>query len=587
MEHPAITIIVAPFDDLALRDPDAMLARGFVQDLAVELSRFPQIAIITADSKEDAISVAVTQPKEAKCGVLTGSFRPWDTGIRIHVRLEDAQSRHHLWAGRYDGPMDKIHDEITVRIVNALAAGVDQSLLIRARRRPPRTLEAYECWLRGMDCVQRGTAESDAEALQFFERALKLDPHYAEAHAGISLAHFNEWSCQLWGQWETREAAAYAAATRAVEMDPDNARIQVILGRIEQYRREFDRAAPRIERALALAPNDASILVQLALYFAYQGDAERGRQFGDRALALHPLAPGWYFAYASLPYFTLGRFEDYIHLASKVPPHSIVDTPAFLAAASALLGRQSDAERHLEAFRSDFHLRIATGRSADDEELLSWLMHVNPFRDPAHSKLLADGVRLAGLTGSGKRQKIQEPVPWSIANTFRKEGAAWTLVFEHQAVTLPDLRGLHDLARLLSRPGESFSCQDLAGVQVESRGIESTDLSALRAYRQRLAEIDTDLAEAEDCGDQGVQTRLREERDALLAEVGRVTGLGGRTREAGGSHERARTAVTWRIRHAVRRIAVVHEALGNHLKHSIRTGAECGYFPERPVAWYL
>src|SRR5690606_13469253 len=139
------------------------------------------------------------------------------------------------------------------------------------------------------------------------------------------------------------------------------------------------------------------------------------------------------------------------------PPNLIVDTPAFLAASAAHLGRPGDARRHLAAFREDFARRIAGDRSIDEEELMRWLLHVNPFRDPDHTKRLADGVRRAGLACSWDRPVLKEPVPWTVANTFRREGGAWTLVYEHEAAALPDLRGLADIALLLARPGESIS----------------------------------------------------------------------------------------------------------------------------------
>ncbi|MFN0128216.1 MAG: hypothetical protein ACKV19_16190 [Verrucomicrobiales bacterium] len=588
MSRPPVTLLVPPFEILSEEEAWAGVARGFVLDLIVELARFPQVAVIAVESAESARRYVETRDDEGQFCRLSGSFRRWGDGVRINLRLEDVRDGRHLWAGRYDGgPLHELHDEITARVVNALTAGVDQTLLIRARRRPPETLEAYECWLRGMDFLQRGCPDADSEARAWFDQALRIDPHFAQAQAGISLSHFNEWSCQAWGKWEEKEAAAYEAALRAEAMDPHNARVQIVLSRIEQYRREFDRAGPRLERALALAPNDAAVLIQLGLGVTLQGDAERGAELSRRALDLNPLGPPWWHAFAAVAHFALGRFENCLAHGAKSPPNVIVDTPAFLAAASAHLGRDEDAARHLRAFRDDFARRIAGGRSCSEDELLRWLLHVNPFRDPAHTRLLANGVTRAGLAGSWERPVLREPVPWTIANTFRMEGAAWTLVYEHQAVTLPDLRGLHDLALLLSRPGEALSSAELAGAKVHAIGLERADPAALRAYRERLREIEADFVEAEERADAAGAARLEEEKAALLGELSRVAGLGGRLRQTGGVADRARGAVTWRIRHAIRKIAEVHPALGRHLGNAVRTGSACGYFPEKPVSWHL
>lgn len=566
------------------------MARGFVQDLIVELARFPQIAVIAADSLGEARNFAESRESgsESDLCLLCGSFRPWDGGMRINLRLEDAHDGHHLWAGRYDGSqlLDR-HDEIIVRIVNALTAGADRTLLDRARNRPPGTLEAYECWLRGMYCLQRGSARTDSEARDFFEQALSLDPEYAQAQVGISLSHFNEWSCQSWERWGEKEQASYDAALRAEEMDCDNPHVQIILSRVEQYRRQHDKAGPRLERAQALAPNDASVLLQIGAGHSLQGEAERGLALILRALELNPLGPPWWQAYAAVAQFVLGRFEECLDHGGKAPAKLIVDTPAYLAAAAAHLGREETAARHLAAFREDFADRIAPGRPCDDDELLRWLMHVNPFRDPDHTKLLADGVVRAGLNASRKRPVLKETVPWTIANTFRKEGAAWTLAYEHRTATLQDLRGLHDLATLLARPGEPVPSAELAGAKVQAAGLESADPAALRAYRKRLRDLDTELSQAEDGGDPALLARLAAEKESLLGEISRVTGLGGRIRETGGAAERARGTVTWRIRHAIRKIKELHPALGLHLENAVRTGSSCSYHPEKEVRWQL
>ena len=73
--------------------------------------------------------------------------------------------------------------------------------------------------------------------------------------------------------------------------------------------------------------------------------------------------------------------------------------------------------------------------------------------------------------------------------------------------------------------------------------------------------------------------------DTLVDALSGALGLGGRTRSLGSAAERARSAVTWRIRSAVRKIATVHPSLGRHLENSVRTGTYCAYHPEQPIDW--
>lgn len=592
MANPVVTLALLPLENLSDSAELGCLAKGFVQDLITELARFPSLGVIAADS----VFAAGADGKEGaelarQLGAdffLKGSIRRSGEFLRISIQLLEAESGRHFWAGRYDeDQLPALQDEITAKVANALAIRVDQTLLSTARRRPPPTLKAYECWLRGMECLQRGTTDADVEGRQFFECALESDPHYARAFAGISLSHFNEWSCQAWDKWEEKERLAYEYAVKAEALDPDDAAVQVILGRIEQYRREFDRVAPRLDRARALAPNDANILIQLASCYTFQGNAELGWNLARHALELNPLCPDWFYCYAALPLFSLHRYQEALEVASKSPPGLVVDAPAYKAAACAYLGQTAEAARFLSEFRADFTRRITCRREPAPDELFRWTLHVNPYRRNEDADHLAEGLRRAGLEGPVLEAGKLEPISWPIANAFRHEGAWWTLSFEHQVIQMADMRGLQDLARLLSCPNEEVSSAELANVAVHSAGLDQLDTRALEDYRGRLREIDEEIEEASQAGASGRVGKLEEERDAIICELQRATGLGGRIRQSGGAGERARTAVTWRIRHAIRKIEAAHPTLGRHLSRSIRTGAFCSYEPERPTSWHL
>ena len=82
-------------------------------------------------------------------------------------------------------------------------------------------------------------------------------------------------------------------------------------------------------------------------------------------------------------------------------------------------------------------------------------------------------------------------------------------------------------------------------------------------------------------------SRVAAERDALVEQLSAAYGLGGRPRRAGSPAERARTAVTARIRATIERITQVHPELGRHLRVSVRTGTLCVYEPESPHSWIL
>jgi hypothetical protein len=111
------------------------------------------------------------------------------------------------------------------------------------------------------------------------------------------------------------------------------------------------------------------------------------------------------------------------------------------------------------------------------------------------------------------------------------------------------------------------------------------DAQARGEYRERLESLRAELDEAARWQDSGRVARLREEIDFLTEELSSAFGVGGRARRAGDVADRARKAVTSRIRDTIARIAKEHPTLARHLENSIRTGAFCSYRPDRSPGW--
>ncbi|HET7689662.1 MAG TPA: AAA family ATPase [Nocardioidaceae bacterium] len=180
----------------------------------------------------------------------------------------------------------------------------------------------------------------------------------------------------------------------------------------------------------------------------------------------------------------------------------------------------------------------------------------------------------------------------SESGELRREGRVWQVGFRGRHVTVPHSKGMTDLAALVSRPGREVHVLDLVEAAGGPRRREAggdtgpvLDREARHAYERRLAELDDDIAEAEQNADLGRMSSLTGEREFLLAELAGATGLGGRDRVSGDRAERARKAVTMRISTALKAIAEAHPELARHLSRSVSTGRFCCYRPERPVTW--
>ncbi|MGH7855697.1 MAG: hypothetical protein ACREQY_00070, partial [Candidatus Binatia bacterium] len=222
---------------------------------------------------------------------------------------------------------------------------------------------------------------------------------------------------------------------------------------------------------------------------------------------------------------------------------------------------------------------------------------------------------VAALREAASRRAVDLPPPAPIEipspnpeNVFRKEGEYWTLAYRGKVVRLRDAKGLRDIALLLANPGREFHVADLlasggppselrpGGPRALDAGLRASgasfadvflDSRARGEYRTRLADLRSELEDAERQNDLGRTSKIKQEIEFLAGELASAYGLGGRSRRMGDPAERARKTVTSRIRDSLVRIRRAHGPLSQHLARSIKTGVFCSYVPEQPVRWEL
>ncbi len=165
-------------------------------------------------------------------------------------------------------------------------------------------------------------------------------------------------------------------------------------------------------------------------------------------------------------------------------------------------------------------------------------------------------------------------------------GSYWELEFADRTAHIKQSKGMTDIARLLSTPDRELHCLELMGAVVEEASTgDVLDRAARLQYEQRIRDLQAEIDAAEADRDHARADRSRLEMDALVDHLTAALGLSGRARRAGGSAERARSAVTQRIRSTIRSLRAVHPEFARHLAASITTGTYCAYRPERPVRW--
>ncbi len=213
-----------------------------------------------------------------------------------------------------------------------------------------------------------------------------------------------------------------------------------------------------------------------------------------------------------------------------------------------------------------------------------------PWREAAERELERSGT---GATRSAalRAHTTIEPA----AHVFRLADGVWTLRFAGGTTHLPDIKGLRDLHTLLANPGHDISSMELltgtgtaAATVSAARGLGADTVLDERAkaeFRRRLERLDDEIDRATARSDDDRAAELDAERAALLDELRRAAGLGGRTRRLGDDAERARKTVSARVRDALRRLDRAHPELAEHLRACVSLGLVCRYQPQREMRW--
>ncbi|MEE8334605.1 MAG: winged helix-turn-helix domain-containing protein [Alphaproteobacteria bacterium] len=313
-EKPSLAVL--PFKNLGATEDDEYFSDGLTEDIITELSRFRELQVIARNStfrfKGRALDMAQIGAELHAGYVVEGSVRRAGARVRITAQLIDAATGVHLWGDRYDRDMEDIfavQDEVTRTIAATLGVRLQDVALERALKKSPAELDAYDCVLRARRYTSSLSEEMHAEARDLLEKAIALDPAYADAHALLANVYLAEHRFEA-NPRPDPVGRALAMAQTATRLDPQNAYAHCWLAIVHFFRGENEQFEAEARRALGLNPNDPEILADIGHYFAFMGAFERGTELTRRAQQLNPLHPGWYnFSFARYHY-DQGAYAD-------------------------------------------------------------------------------------------------------------------------------------------------------------------------------------------------------------------------------------------------------------------------------------
>ena len=290
---PAKSIAVLPFVNMSGDPKNDYFSDGITEEILNALAQVPGLKVAARTSafafKGKAEDLRKVGDILGVATVLEGSVQKSGDDVRITAQLIDTRSGYHLWSEKYDRKLTNIfavEDEISKAIADKLQvqlAGGSGSTLVAQMTSDPR---AHDFYLRGLTLL---AARSVAEAIDAFQRAVAIDPNYAQAWAALAEAEALLPEYQL-GEVQAANARSLAAAQRALALDPDNSLAYVTQGMVYTNQMRWADADRAFRRALVLAPGDAEAMDQYAQFLFGVGQLEAGLAEIERALQRDPLS---------------------------------------------------------------------------------------------------------------------------------------------------------------------------------------------------------------------------------------------------------------------------------------------------------
>ena len=389
------SIVVLPFVNFAGDPGQASFADGMTDDMITDLSRLSGLQVIAANTSFTYKDKQV-QPQDLRAElqvdfILDGSIRRQGDVVRINARLVDAETGFQKWAASYDRPTSQVfevQDEVTRRIVEALALRISDQERQRLAQRSTDNLRAYDAFLEGQALSKLGTIESNQQAQRAYLRAIDLDAGYGRAYGALAftmaVAFRRGWTDT---PLETL-ARALDLAKKGVMLDDSIPQTHWALGYVYLMRKELEHAEAAAMRSIAVSPNYADGYGLLALINNNLGRPERAIEQIEKGVQLNPYYT-WDYPYnLGRAYYALGRYEEAITELEKAQERNENAAPIklFLIASYVRAGREGDAEWQAEELQM-----------VNPEETISHTDNAIPIADPALKEAFLEDLRRAGL----------------------------------------------------------------------------------------------------------------------------------------------------------------------------------------------
>jgi TolB-like protein/Flp pilus assembly protein TadD len=291
------SIAVLPFQSLSDEKENAYFADGIQDDILTNLAKISDLKVISRMSVMSYRGDAVRNAREigkalGVAALLEGSVRRVGNRVRVSVQLINANSDEHIWAEDYDRDLTDvfaIQTDLAQKIASALQAKLSPNEKARLDQRPTRNSDAYLLFVRAHDYASQRDMFRDTslKAEPLFEQAIKLDPNFALAFAGLSMVE--SWIYHSFDPTPSRREKARLNADEALRLQPDLPEGHLALGFSNYYGdRDYERALAEFEIARRGLPNESQAYLAIGSIQRRQGKWAESNANLEKAATLDP-----------------------------------------------------------------------------------------------------------------------------------------------------------------------------------------------------------------------------------------------------------------------------------------------------------
>lgn len=390
-------IAVLPLHPLAQEPILQVLGDALAQEIIHELSRLHWLFVIARGStfqfRGQEIDPCHVGRTLGAGYVLSGTIEREGRDCAVAVELCRAGDRSVIWAGRFAAPLGEamhLRSRLAVEIVGALEPRIEMAEALRAARLPTERLDAWSAYHRGVSHMYRFNKHDNELAEQLFSHAVKLDPGFARAHAGLSFTHFQNDFLGFRPDRASERRLMRHHAVKGLEIDPLDPFVNLTMGRADWIEGDLEASLPWMERSIALRPSYAFALYNSALVGTLLGEGEVNEGKVAKAMALSPIDPLQYamLATRAVTHVVRGNYETAVEWAERAirAPNAHVQIYAIAAFICDLAGQHARAAEHVAYIR-----RSNPAYSHSD------FLHFFPFGDAALRMTASESLRRLGL----------------------------------------------------------------------------------------------------------------------------------------------------------------------------------------------